>query len=88
MFCQEIELYVNYFEKLLGTIGNSEAEIKYLEIFKENLENGIEYILNIAEGSAYPNENLKSIPEFVKVQQYRLKLIYAQRNQLAVAVNF
>ena len=88
MFCQEIELYVNYFEKLLVTIGSSEAEIKYLEIFKENLEKGIEYILEISEGTAYPNENLKSIPDFVKVQQDRLKLVYAQRNQLAAAVNF
>lgn len=88
MFCQELELYVNYFEKLVGTIGNSEAEIKYLEIFKENLENGIEYILEISNGTAYPNENLKSIPEFVNVQHKRLKSIYAERNQISIAVNF
>lgn len=88
MFCQEIELYVNYFENLIKTIGTSEAEIKYLEIFKENLENGIEYILKISEGTAYPNENLNSIPAFVLEQQNRLKLIYAQRNQIPIAVNF
>ncbi len=88
MFCQEIELYVNYFENLVKTIGTSEAEIKYLEIFKENLENGIEYILKISEGTAYPNENLNSIPAFVLDQQNRLKLIYAQRNQIPIAVNF
>ena len=88
MFCQEIELYVNYFENLVKTIGTSEAEIKYLEIFKENLENGIEYILKISEGTAYPNENLNSIPAFVLEQQKRLKLIYAQRNQIPIAVNF
>lgn len=88
MFCQEIELYVNYFENLVKTIGTSEAEIKYLEIFKENLENGIEYILKISEGTAYPNENLNSIPAFVLEQQNRLKLIYAQRNQIPIAVNF
>ncbi|MCU0342453.1 MAG: hypothetical protein MUF28_01370 [Ignavibacterium sp.] len=88
MFCQEIELYVNYFEKLIGTMGSTEAEIKYLEIFKENLEKGIEYILEISEGNAYPNENLKSIPEFVNVQHQRLKSIYAKRNQISIAVNF
>ena len=88
MFCQELELYVNYFEKLIGTMGNSEAEIKYLEIFKENLEKGIEYILEISEGTAYPNENLKSIPDLVKVQHDRLKAIYAERNQISIAVNF
>ena len=88
MFCQELELYVNYFEKLIDTIGSSEAEIKYLEIFKENLEKGIEYILEISEGTAYPNENLKSIPDLVKVQHDRLKSIYAERNQISIAVNF
>ncbi len=88
MFCQELELYVNYFKNLVKTIGSNEAEIKYLEIFKENLEKGIEYILEISEGTAYPNENLKSIPDLVKVQHDRLKSIYAERNQISIAVNF
>ena len=88
MFCQEVELYVNYFKNLVKTMGTTDAEIKYLEVFKENLEKGIEYILEISEGTAYPNENLKSIPEFVNVQLNRLKLIYAQRNQIPIAVNF
>ena len=88
MFCQELELYVNYFEKLIGTIGSSEAEIKYLEIFKENLEKGIELILRISQEKAYPNENLKSIPDFVTLQHARLKQIYSERNELAIAVNF
>ena len=88
MFCQEIELYVNYFEKLLGTMGSSTAEINYLETFKENLEQGIEFILKFSEKSAFPNENLKSIPEFVKVQQERLKILCVRGNELQLAVNY
>ena len=88
MFCQEIELYVNYFEKLLGTMGSSLAEINYLETFKENLEQGIEFILKFSERSAFPNENLKSIPEFVKVQQERLKILCVRGNELQLAVNY
>lgn len=88
MFCQEVELYVNYFEKLLSTMGNTPAEINYLKTFKENLEKGIQLVLNIAEGTSYPNENLKSIPEFVKVQQERLSRIYTNLNELPLAVNF
>ena len=88
MFCQEVELYVNYFKNLVKTMGTTDAEIKYLEVFKENLEKGIEYILEISEGTAYPNENLKSIPDLVKVQHDRLKSIYAERNQISIAVNF
>ena len=88
MFCQEIELYVNYYEKLIETMGTSEAEIKYLEIFKANLEKGIELILEISEGTAYQNENLKSIPEFVEEQHQRLKELYTSQNELQFAVNF
>ena len=88
MFCQELELYVNYFEKLIGTMGSSEAEIKYLEIFKENLEKGIELILEISEGTAYKNENLKSIPDFVSTQLDRLKLLHIQKSELSLVVNY
>jgi hypothetical protein len=88
MFCQEIELYVNYYEKLIETMGTSESEIKYLEIFKANLETGIELILEISEGTAYQNENLKSIPEFVEEQQHRLKSLYSHKNELEFAVNY
>ena len=88
MFCQEVELYVNYFEKLLSTMGASEAEIKYLDVFKKNLEDGIEYFLKISDGVAYQNENLRTIPEFVKAQLDRLRIIHSQKDQVPIAVNF
>lgn len=88
MFCQEVELYVDYYKKLIGTMGDTPAEINYLETFKNNLENGIETILQISKQQAYPNENLSSIPEFIKIQHERLKLIHSQRNLLPAAVNF
>jgi hypothetical protein len=88
MFCQEIELYVNYYEKLLGSMGSSPAEINYLEVFKENLAQGIDFILKYSEKSAFPNENLKSIPEFVKVQQERLRILCVRGSELQLAVNY
>jgi len=88
MFCQEIELYVNYFEKILGTMGNTPAEINYLETFKDNLESGMDLILKISEQKAYPNENLKSIPAFVDLQRERLKLLSINKLELAIAVNY
>jgi hypothetical protein len=69
-------------------MGISPSEISYLETFKDNLEKGIELILEISKEAAYPNENLKSIPEFVKSQQDRLKSIYSHKNELSLAVNF
>lgn len=88
MFCQEVELYVNYFEKLLSSMGNTTAELNYLKVFKENLEKGIEFILNISKGSPYPNENLKSIPEFLETQKSRLKKLNTKETELPLAVNF
>jgi hypothetical protein len=88
MFCQEIELYVNYYEKIITTMGNSEAELNYLETFKKNLENGMDLILEISQQTAYPNENLDSIPEFVETQRKRLNLISLSKLELPVAVNF
>ena len=88
MFCQEVELYVNYFEKLVSTMGNTPAEINYLKVFKENLENGIQLILSISEGTAYPDENLKSIPESLMIQWNRLKELGKETTELQFAVNF
>jgi hypothetical protein len=88
MFYQEVELYVNYYQKLVGTMGDSPSEINYLKSFKENLEEGIELVLNISKNTAYPDENLKSIPDLVKVQLNRLRDIYSEKKQIPLAVNF
>ena len=88
MFCQELELYVNYFEKIISTMGSTTAEINYLEGFKDNLEKGMDLILEIAKQKPYPNENLRSIPDFVKIQRSRLKLLRINKLELPVAVNF
>ncbi|MBI2419630.1 MAG: hypothetical protein HYV28_17345 [Ignavibacteriales bacterium] len=72
MFAQEVELYVNYFEKLIKTTELNTAGIKYLEKFKENLLNGIDYCLDIAKKETFPDENLQSIPELLSVQREKL----------------
>ena len=88
MYCQELELYVNYYEKLLGSMGTTPAEINYLETFKVNLEKGIELILEFSTKTPYQNENLKSIPEFVYEQLDRLKLLHTPKDELQFAVNY
>lgn len=88
MFCQEVELYVNYYEKLTVSMGRSPAEENYLKVFKENLEKGIEFILELAEAEAYPNENLESIPKLLNVYQERLKKLSIEKTDIPIAVNF
>jgi hypothetical protein len=75
MFSQEVELYVTYFEKLLSTMEMNEAGKSYLKIFMENLENGIDFILSIAERKPYEGENLETVVSFVLNQRERLHAI-------------
>jgi len=88
MFCQEIELYVNYFEKLINTMENTPAEINYLDTFIRNLENGMDMISRISAQKPYQDENLKSIPDFVEEQRERVKSLCIDKFELPIAVNF
>ncbi|MHC1738837.1 MAG: hypothetical protein AB9882_12605 [Ignavibacteriaceae bacterium] len=80
MFCQEIELYVNYIDRLFDTMELDEKGIAYLKKFKENLESGMDYCLEIGQKEAYPRENLASIPSFVSEQREKLNKIFTENN--------
>lgn len=75
MFSQEVELYVTYFEKLLTTMEMNDAGKSYLKVFLENLENGIDFILSIAEKKPFEGENLETVVSFVLNQRERLHTI-------------
>jgi hypothetical protein len=53
----------------------NEAGKSYLKIFLENLENGIDFILSIAEKKPYEGENLATVVSFVLNQRERLRAI-------------
>jgi len=78
MFAAEIKLYVDYFEKLVARCTYTHQEIENLRKFRENLEEGMDYCLRIAEKKPYPGENLHSITETVNIQRPRLDSIYAE----------
>ena len=72
MFANEIEIYVDFYDQLIDRCGFSAKEIETLREFKVNLEEGMDYCLEIAKREPYPDENLKSIPEIVKHQKIRI----------------
>lgn len=82
MFAKEIILYVDYFEDLVEQAGKSSGDFEKLSEFKENLEDGMEYCLEIAGSSAYENENLSSIPSIVDKQRKRLDTIFSRLAEL------
>jgi len=59
MFAKEIVMYVDYFKALLE--------------FKNNLEAGLDFCLEIADKTPYPGENLNSISGCVERERVRLK---------------
>jgi hypothetical protein len=83
MFAKEMVMYVDYFEDLVRDSDGSDAEVKKLRRFKQNLENGMDYCLEISATDPYKNENLASILETVTNQRPRLQSIfegYSQRH--------
>ncbi len=86
MFAKEMQMYVDYFEELAEQEGANEGSIKKLSRFKKNLEEGMDYCLEIAGSDSYRDENLSSIPETVSEQRSRLRSIYSKLENKNLAV--
>lgn len=75
MFAKEIVMYVDYFEKMVTNSSLTSGAIKSLMEFKNNLEAGLEFCLEIAHKPPYQGENLSSISTCVKRERVRLQSI-------------
>jgi hypothetical protein len=75
MFAKEIVMYVEYFEKMVADSSLTPGAIKALLEFKNNLEAGLDFCLEIAHKPPYPGENLASISVFVERERARLRSI-------------
>jgi hypothetical protein len=75
MFAKEIVMYVDYFEKLVADSSLTSGAIKSLLEFKNNLEAGMDFCLEIAHKQPYQEENLSSISTCVKRERVRLQSI-------------
>jgi len=75
MFAKEIVMYTDYFEKQVARCTHTPRELKTLEEFKTNLEEGLDACLAVARRQPYERENLASIPSCVREQKARLRLI-------------
>ncbi|MFC1555482.1 hypothetical protein ACFL67_00205 [candidate division KSB1 bacterium] len=84
MFAKEIELYVDYFENLVKKCSFSVKEVKTLEEFKKNLEEGFNTCMEIAKNRPYPGENLDSIRKYVKKQGNRLEELFSKIKDTAI----
>ncbi len=73
MFVKEIDVYIEYTEKLINECDGSKRAIKDIQDTILNLKQGIAETLNFAQNAtAYPKENISSIETFMKKSQAKL----------------
>ena len=78
MFAKEIEMYVDYLEKLVGQCSYSNRESKTVREFYENLNASIDFCLRIASEDPYEGENLASLSACAISQRERLRSLYVK----------
>jgi hypothetical protein len=77
MFAKELTMYVDYLRTLAEKLVNDESGMKKLEKMRDNLLEGMEKCLEIADSKPYPEENLTSLRESVIRERERLNEIFA-----------
>ncbi|NOY74789.1 MAG: hypothetical protein GXP32_03240 [Kiritimatiellaeota bacterium] len=78
MFVKEIELYVDYFEKLASETEPDERGVKLLQGVKENIEVGMELCMALARKNPFQDENLASISICVAESAERMEKRFAE----------
>lgn len=76
MFAKEIILYVDYLKRLIDEGGRTKNEVRRFSKFRKNLEEGIEYCMEIADSKPYKGENLDSIKINARVALKRLEEMF------------
>jgi hypothetical protein len=76
MFAKELRMYVDYINELAILTDPDEPGWKKLVKMRKNLEKGMDLCTEIANGKAYPGENLASLKEAVNTERKRLSEIF------------
>ena len=77
MFAKELEMYVDYMETLMQQIDPDGPEMRKMVKMRKNLDEGMEFCLQIADQKPYENENLASIKTAVERSKQRLNNLMA-----------
>jgi hypothetical protein len=72
MFAKELEMYVDYMETLMEQIDLDSPEMRKMVKMRKNLDEGMEFCLQISDQKPYKNENLASIKTAVERSRQRL----------------
>jgi hypothetical protein len=76
MFAKEIQMYVDYFERLIKKSEMNERTTKTLNEFYENMKSGMEYCRTFSQKQPFTSENIESINVWIDEQSIRLEEMY------------
>jgi len=76
MFAKEIQMYVDYFDRLIKKSDLNERTTKTLNEFYENMKSGMEYCRTFSQKQPFTSENIDSINTWIDEQSIRLEEMY------------
>ena len=76
MFAKEIQMYVDYFDRLIKKSDLNERTTKTLNEFYENMKSGMEYCRTFSQKQPFTSENIDSIIPWIDEQSIRLEEMY------------
>jgi hypothetical protein len=76
MFAKEIQMYVDYFDRLIKKSDFNERTKKTLNEFYENMKSGMEYCRTFSQKQPFTSENIDSINVWIDEQSIRLEEMY------------
>ena len=86
MFAKEIQMYVDYFDRLIKKSDLNERTTKTLNEFYENMKSGMEYCRTFSQKQPFTSENIDSINPWIDEQSIRLEEMYENAFGEAVLV--
>jgi hypothetical protein len=73
MFAKEIQMYMDYLEHLAALPAEESKGAEFMQKFAQNMQEGLDYAEQIAQGVVYGDENIASIQTTVEDARRRLK---------------
>ena len=86
MFAKEIQMYVDYFDRLIKKSDLNARTTKTLNEFYENMKSGMEYCRTFSQKQPFTSENIDSINPWIDEQSIRLEEMYENAFGEAVLV--
>lgn len=77
MFAKELQMYVDYLMEMYRQTNPDSPEMRKVNKMASNLQEGMDYCLELAEKEPYEGENLESLKEMVDKQRLRLHEMFA-----------